>query len=180
MRFSVREPTILRRGGSSASQERNRDEGFSFPQKRREESPFKENRRPEKFSSISQFWETRPLKERRRPRQSFLLYNILEIEEQSTMGTRAPMNRSFDKTDQMVYDIVDDVMQACTARSDEINLHKLGLKLTLQEYSSGDTLETFLRFVKEATKSLSLAKLLRPDLAGWQTDLLGQMLKGKP
>jgi len=79
----------------------------------------------------------------------------------------------------MVYDIVDDAMQACVTRMDEINLHKLGLKLLLPEYNGGDTLETFLHFIKEATKSLSLAKILRPELAGIQTDLLGQMLKGK-
>ena len=79
----------------------------------------------------------------------------------------------------MVYDIVDDAMQACITRMDEINLHKLGLKLLLPEYNGGDTLETFLRFIKEATKSLSLTKILRLEFAGIQTDLLGQMLKGK-
>src|SRR6266568_1470060 len=79
----------------------------------------------------------------------------------------------------MVYDIVDDAMQACVARTDKINLHKLGLKLSLPEYNGGDTLEMFLCFVKEATKSLSLTKILRPEFAGIQTNLLGQMLKGK-
>jgi len=78
----------------------------------------------------------------------------------------------------MVIKIVEDATKACFARKDDINLHKLGIKLMLPKYNSSDTLEMFLHFVKEATKSLSLAKILREDM-GLQTDLLGQMLKGK-
>ncbi len=78
----------------------------------------------------------------------------------------------------MVIEIVEDATKACFTRKDDINLHKLGIKLMLPEYNGSDTLETFLHFVKEATKSLSLVKILREDM-GLQTDLLGQMLKGK-
>jgi hypothetical protein len=79
----------------------------------------------------------------------------------------------------MVADIVDDATKACIGRNNEINLHKLGIKLTLPEYSGSDSLEAFLRFAKEATKSLSLANLLKPEAVGLQTDFLGQMMKGK-
>jgi len=78
----------------------------------------------------------------------------------------------------MVIEIVEDATKACFTRKDDINLHKLGIKLMLPKYNGSDTLEMFLHFIKEATKSLSLAKILREDM-GLQTNLLGQMLKGK-
>src|SRR6266704_1744617 len=93
-------------------------------------------------------------------------------------GIQTLLDKPLDKTDLMVIEIVEDATKACFTRKDDINLHKLGIKLMLPKYNGSDTLETFLRFVKEATKSLSLAKILREDM-GLQTDLLGQMLKGK-
>ena len=41
----------------------------------------------------------------------------------------------------MIINIVKDATRACITRKDDINLHKLGIKLVTPEYSGGDTLE---------------------------------------
>jgi len=76
-------------------------------------------------------------------------------------GIQTLLDKLLDKTDLMVIEIVEDATKVCFARKDDINLHKLGIKLMLPKYNGSDTLEMFLHFIKEATKRLSLAKILR-------------------
>jgi hypothetical protein len=63
-------------------------------------------------------------------------------------GIRTALDRPLEKTDELVISIVEDATDACLTREDDINLHKLGIKLALPEYSGSDTLESFLRFTR--------------------------------
>src|SRR6266478_8171152 len=94
-------------------------------------------------------------------------------------GIQTLLDWPMEKTNLMIIDMVDDATKVCIGRAGDIDLHKMGIKIVLPEYSSSDTLEVFLRFTREATRSLSLAKVLKPEHVGTQTDILGQMLKGK-
>jgi hypothetical protein len=81
---------------------------------------------------------------RRGARRSLLLYDIPELDDQPVPGIRTALDRPLEKMDELVISIVEDATDACLAREDDINLHKLGIKLTLPEYSGSDTLESFL------------------------------------
>jgi hypothetical protein len=81
---------------------------------------------------------------RRGARRSLLLYDIPELDDQPVPGIRMALDRPLEKMDELVISIVEDATDASLAREDDINLHKLGIKLTLPEYSGSDTLESFL------------------------------------
>jgi hypothetical protein len=114
----------------------------------------------------------------RRPRPSLLLLEPPGENLQPKISSLK--DKSIDKTDEMIREIVQDATTVSVSREDNpMNLSKLGIKLSMPEYNGGDTLEGFIRFTKEATKYLSLYNLLRPDYRSYHTDFLGQMLKGK-
>src|SRR6201995_2932178 len=162
-----REVNRTRENEENNSSQEHQERAHSITQQRCERQP--ESRQKER----------NVLNNRRRTRQSLLLHDIPELDEPLMPGVRTLLDRPLEKTDILVIKIVEDTTEACISRGEEINLHKLGFKFTLPEYSGSDTLESFLRFAKEATKCLSLSRLLKPGNAGIQTDVLGQMLKGK-
>ena len=98
------------------------------------------------------------------------------------MGSEAPTgtlsnvfhDKSIDKMDDIIRDIVDDATRACLRRGPNVvNLSKLGIKLPLPEYKGSDSLEVFIHFTKEVTKYLNLNNILIPKHESYHTDLLG-------
>src|SRR6266568_7844914 len=178
VRFSERKPDAKTQRGLVTSQGETSNREHHSPMRMRDDQSFADCKGSGRLFNANQFREDRPLSEQRRPRQSLLLYDIPKLGDQTMPGIQTLLDKLLDKTDLMVIEIVEDATKVCFTRKDDINLHKLGIKLMLPKYNGSDTLEMFLHFVKEATKSLSLAKILREDM-GLQTDLLGQMLKGK-
>ena len=61
----------------------------------------------------------------------------------------------------------------------DINISKLGLKLSPPEYSGGDTIDELLRFMKEVTNYFLIYNLMRDDLDCLRVVVFSTLLKGK-
>ena len=88
-------------------------------------------------------------------------------------------DRTSEKTDEMVHKEIRDSELAYDPSDESINLGKLGVKLSPPEYEGGETIDEFLKFMRELLNFLSIYSLLKPEADLFRVKFLGQILKGK-
>jgi hypothetical protein len=111
------------------------------------------------------------------PRPSFSISAMMRPNNGITAQPFA--DRTLERTDDLVHNEIKNAEAAQFDRPVDLNISKLGLKLTAPEYNGGDTIDELLRFVKELTNYFLIYNLMKPDMDRFRVSLLGQMLKGK-
>jgi hypothetical protein len=97
----------------------------------------------------------------------------------SVMPAQPFADRMLERTDELVRNKVRNAAAAQFDRPGDINISKLGLKLTPPDYSGGDTIDELLRFVKELMNYFLIYNLMKEDLDRLRVAVLGTLLKGK-
>ena len=88
-------------------------------------------------------------------------------------------DRTLERMDELVRNEVQNAKATQFDRPGDINISKIGLKLLPPEYSSGDTIDELLHFMKEVTNYFLIYNLMREDLDHLRVAVLGTLLKGK-
>jgi hypothetical protein len=110
------------------------------------------------------------------PRPSFSISTIMR--RPSTLPTQPFTDWMLERTDKLVCNEVQNTMAAQFDWPGDVNISKLGLKLTPLDYSGGDTIDELLRFVKELTNYFLIYNLMKEDLGHLRVTVLGTLLKG--
>jgi hypothetical protein len=111
------------------------------------------------------------------PRPSFSISNIMR--RPSGIPAQPFTDRTLEWTDELIHNEVRNAVAAQFDWPGDINISKLGLKLSPPEYSGGDTIDELLRFVKELTNYFIIYNLMKDDLDCLGVAVLGTLLKGK-
>jgi hypothetical protein len=111
------------------------------------------------------------------PRPSFSISAMMRPNNGITAQPFA--DRTLERTDDLVRNEIKNAEATQFDQPVDLNISKLGLKLTVPEYNGGDTIDELLRFVKELTNYFLIYNLMKPDMDRFRVSLLGQMLKGK-
>ncbi|KAF8693079.1 hypothetical protein AX14_002337 [Amanita brunnescens Koide BX004] len=117
-------------------------------------------RREPRHSSIS----------RAGPRVSFYNSSI----GRSTTAT----DRSSERTDEIIRKEINDAIRAVENRSEAINVGKM-MKISLPEYIGGESIDAFLRFLREFLVYLINYNLMKPEADAHRVSLLGSALKDR-
>ena len=87
-------------------------------------------------------------------------------------------NKSSERTDGIVRQEIQDAYMASQYRSDKINIGKM-MKIPLPEYSGGDSIDSFLRFLREILLYLVNYNVMGPDDDASRVGILGSTLKDR-
>jgi hypothetical protein len=88
-------------------------------------------------------------------------------------------DRTLERTNDLVCNEIKNAEATQFDQPVDLNILKLGLKLTAPKYNGGDTIDELLHFLKELTNYFLIYNLMKPDMDRFRVSLLGQMLKGK-
>jgi hypothetical protein len=110
-------------------------------------------------------------------RPSFSISTIMR--RPSVMPAQPFADQTLERTDELVRNKVRNAAAAQFDWPGDVNISKLGLKLTPPDYSGGDTIDELLRFVKELMNYFLIYNLMKEDLDRLRVAVLGTLLKGK-
>jgi hypothetical protein len=97
----------------------------------------------------------------------------------SGMTAQPFTDQMLERTDELIHNKVRNTEAAQFERPTDVNVSKLGLKLTPPEYSGEDTIDELLRFVKVLANYFLIYDLMRQDRDRLRVIVLGTFLKGK-
>jgi hypothetical protein len=85
-------------------------------------------------------------------------------------------DRSSERTDKIIRKEINDAICAVENRSEMINVGKM-MKITLPEYIGGESIDAFLKFLRELLVYLINYNLMKPEADAHRVSLLGSTLK---
>jgi hypothetical protein len=107
-------------------------------------------------------------------------YSISSALRRPNVETTRPLtDRTLERPDELVCMEIRNAQAAQFERPADLNISKLGLKLTPPEYNGADTIDEFLCFIKEVTNYFLIHNIMRAELDRFRVSLLGPLLKGK-
>ncbi len=95
-----------------------------------------------------------------------------------TVGPLTIIDRSSERTDDMVRNEINNALQAAELRSDVVNVGKL-MKIPLPEYSGGESMDAYMKFLRELLLYLLNYNLMKPDSDAHRVGILGVTLKDR-
>jgi hypothetical protein len=112
----------------------------------------------------------------RRPRDSFVARAMRRSLTGDANSTAAAMDRSSDRTDEIVCQEIQDAYRVAEGHSEAINVGKM-VKIPVPEYTGGESIDTFLKFLREFLVYLINYNLMGPSAELHRVSLLGASLK---
>ena len=104
--------------------------------------------------------------------------SISHLGEPLDAGPPTNTNRSSERTDKIVRGEIRDAYRASRFRSDKINIGKM-MKIPLPEYSGGESIDSFIKFLREILLYLVNYNVMGPDDDASRVGILGSTLKDR-
>ena len=104
--------------------------------------------------------------------------SISHLGEPLDAGPPTNTNRSSERTDKIVRGEIRDAYRASQFRSDKINIGKM-MKIPLPEYSGGESIDSFIKFLREILLYLVNYNVMGPDDDASRVGILGSTLKDR-
>ncbi|KAF8626392.1 hypothetical protein AX15_004890 [Amanita polypyramis BW_CC] len=95
-----------------------------------------------------------------------------------TVGPLTIIDRSSERTDDMVRNEIMNALQAVERRSDVVNIRKL-MKMPLPEYSGSESMDSYMKFLRELLLYLLNYNLMKLDSDAHRVSILGVTLKDR-
>jgi len=95
-----------------------------------------------------------------------------------TVGPLTIIDCSSERTDDMVRIEINNALQAAELRSDVVNVGKL-MKIPLPEYLGGESMDTYMKFLRELLLYLLNYNLMKLDSDAHRVGILGVTLKDR-
>jgi hypothetical protein len=112
----------------------------------------------------------------KRPRDSFVVRATRRSLTGDANSTAAATDRSSDHTDEIVHQEIQDTYRAAEGRSEAINVGKM-VKIPVPEYTGGESIDAFLKFLREFLVYLINYNLMGPSAELHRVSLLRASLK---